>query len=611
MNRQILTAALALVLSLSTTRVELHAQASAPEKLLASDSILYLNFDGIGPHRKAWNQTITGELLRNEFGALVEVIKGAILEALGPKTLSERLLSGARPDELLTLQKSVKQLPKLLEYFDKHGVVLGVEVHKAVALPRFQVTLVFPEGGRDESRAAILGGVRLIGLLSKSKVKETKVDGRTTLSFPVEDSVTLHCWQESNHVVMTIGTEKPDHTLDLVRGKRKSLDESPLWRNLKNFKEYETYAGGFVDIQKLLTLIGKELPIATAVTKSLGLDGLEHVSFHLGVEGKYQRSTFLAGISKRRGLLRMVETNSTVAWKDMPPLPPDAAVAIMSQFNWATGYEGLTEAITDVAQIFGQGDTARQALKRLDQTLGFDVKGDLLGALDSKFVVYSSPSEGPLALGTTLAIRVKNRQKLQASLDRLGKTLSGALGADIELGRKPYEQGALYMLQANVRGNPFQPAIWINDDWAVFGLFPQSVQGFVARLKGGHRSWKIPANAKDVYAKALSTANGRRIAGVTISDPRPTTRQLLSIAPVATRLIGSFTGANGIDISVIPNSQMVTDKLVPNVTIVTDDGKTLRYDSHASLPMPLHMGGLELYIFTGVFGIVPIQAQAF
>src|SRR5436190_7152754 len=76
----------------------------APEKLLAKDSLLFLRYDGLDAHRKAYDQTVLARLMREDLGELVSYLVKLGQDALGPEVLSERLLAGATPGRLLKLQ---------------------------------------------------------------------------------------------------------------------------------------------------------------------------------------------------------------------------------------------------------------------------------------------------------------------------------------------------------------------------------------------------------------------------------------------------------------------------------------------------------------------------
>ena len=83
---------------------------------------------------------------------------------------------------------------------------------------------------------------------------------------------------------------------------------------------------------------------------------------------------------------------------------------------------------------------------------------------------------------------------------------------------------------------------------------------------------------------------------VSFSDPRPTVKQLLSLAPLAATAISSFTPDIKFEISMLPNAQEATQHLFWNVSVVSDDGKTMRMETRASLDLPLELTGVEPYV---------------
>src|SRR5579871_1254487 len=120
----------------------------APETLLAADSIVYLRFDGIDPHRPAFERSALAEVLRGDVSNLLAYLDKLVRGALGENAIKDRLLKGATPDQLLQHQAAAKQLSRLLEVLRRRGFVLGVEVI-GILPPRAQLTLVFPQAGRE------------------------------------------------------------------------------------------------------------------------------------------------------------------------------------------------------------------------------------------------------------------------------------------------------------------------------------------------------------------------------------------------------------------------------------------------------------------------------
>jgi hypothetical protein len=73
-------------------------------------------------------------------------------------------------------------------------------------------------------------------------------------------------------------------------------------------------------------------------------------------------------------------------------------------------------------------------------------------------------------------------------------------------------------------------------------------------------------------------------------------KQLLSLAPLLAALGNSFLPEARIDVASLPNAHEATKHLFPNVSVVHDDGKTLRQETRASLALPFDAAGLDLYV---------------
>ena len=62
--------------------------------------------------------------------------------------------------------------------------------------------------------------------------------------------------------------------------------------------------------------------------------------------------------------------------------------------------------------------------------------------------------------------------------------------------------------------------------------------------------------------------------------------QLLAFGPPLAGLIKSFVPGSNLEVDTFTNANEVTRHLFPNVSITTDDGKTLRMETRASLALP-------------------------
>ena len=84
----------------------------------------------------------------------------------------------------------------------------------------------------------------------------------------------------------------------------------------------------------------------------------------------------------------------------------------------------------------------------------------------------------------------------------------------------------------------------------------------------------------------------------------PASRRASSISSHISRIfrseIGRFAHAfvnpdTTFEPSTIPNAQEANRHLFPNVTVSSDDGNKVRLESRASLPLPIHLTGVDTY----------------
>src|SRR5262249_26972028 len=159
--------------------------------------------------------------------------------------------------------------------------------------------------------------------------------------------------------------------------------------------------------------------------------------------------------------------------------------------------------------------------------LGIELRNDLLAALDDKFVMYNSPAEGPLNLGQTFLIKVKDAAKVQAALTKAIKGVSRQLGTDISIKKRTYH--AVELREVNVRQQAFffVPTFVIHKDWLAFSYFPQPVQGYILRAQAELPVWKPDARTQESLDKLP-----KEFISISVTDPRPTIKQLLALAPI-------------------------------------------------------------------------------
>ncbi len=571
----------------------------APEDLLPAGTQLYVRWDGIDAHRPAYEKTALGKMLQGDTGKFVTAVFNQLQDTLGGSLTVQQLLVGAAPDRLQKIQADATEAPKLLGVLGRDGFVLGVEV-RGLEPPDGQVTLILPNAGAKP--APFFSTLRLVAAVAQAEVKETKIADRA-VSHLMAGPVQVAWWVEGKHAVLVASTESPQLAVKRMTGKGERLTANPLFQKVKGFDKFETGARAFVDVAALVKIAKTRGEEVTKVIDGLGLDGLQSLTFHSGFDGVAERSLIEWNMpGPRKGILRLLN-KKTFTLADVPPLPADVVSWSMTNFDPGIFYDVGVQTAENVVRLVAPDEAGqvKEFIDKADTALGINIRKDLLEALGDQIVVYNSPAEGPLTLGQTFLIKVKNADKLQEGLDQAVKGLTQATGAEISVKKKKYRGVDLREVHVRQQGFIFVPSYAIYKDWLVIGYFPHSVQGFILRAATD----EVPVWKPGPRVRASLDKLPKEFISISVSDPRPSVNQLLSIGPIIGQTVNSFAPDIKFDVGSLPNAHEATRHLFPNVTVVSDDGKTLRFETRASLALPFDLAGLDSYgvvIFATVFG---------
>jgi hypothetical protein len=316
--------------------------------------------------------------------------------------------------------------------------------------------------------------------------------------------------------------------------------------------------------------------------------------FYSGFDGKVQRDLVEWDMpGPRKGLLTLLE-GKPFRLGDVPPLPPDAVSWSMTNFDPGAFYDAAVQGVENVLRLVAPeaAPKVKEAIKAADTFLGLDLRKDLLGSLGSRFTQYVSPGDGPFTLGQTYMFQVKDADKLHSSLEQAIKTLAQAAGVEVKIKKRPYQGVDMRLVQVRQPGFIFVPTYAVVNGWLVVSVFPQPVEGCIARSKGTLAAWKPTPDVEESLRQMP-----QEFISISWSDPRPSIKQILAIAPLAGGSVASFAPEINFDVASLPNAQEATRHLFPNVSITTDDGKTLRNETRGSLSLPFDLTGLDTYAF--------------
>lgn len=458
---------------------------------------------------------------------------------------------------------------------------------------------------------------------------------------PAEQPPLLLSWAEGDDLLIVSSAEPAERIVDRVLQRReKNLLDNPLYQQAARFKSYETLSRGFINVQPALVEIGTladfdKLPKLAA---ALGFGNVRQLIWHTGVEGRHQRYTIELGVpGERHGLLRLIGGTDDIGGI-LPAMPPDLNQFHVFDLRLEGSFDEFRKTALAVAAVYGDDqakiahaadDASRAALT----LLGIDVQRDLLDSLGPRVVAYSSPSEGPLFLGGAVAIQVVHPDKLSKALATFATAGSVAASGQFRIDHLDYHGADLATMRfgsdtpkpdASVI-TPFTPSYTICDGWLVIAPNPQTIKGFILRQKNpsaefprrivrntagpgyerGYESWQPSPLITEVVEKEQIRSPKVRIMSIHESDPRPAIKFALSVAPLIGSVISNALSAK-FDNRLIPNAQEVVEPLYPNVSIVVDEGETIRIDGYKSAPFPFDstfmiLSFRGLTIFGGIF----------
>jgi hypothetical protein len=573
----------------------------APERLLPAGTQLYVRWDGIDAHRAAYAQTGLGKMLAGDTGAFAQSLFRQLQDGLGALLTVDQLLGGVPPDKLQALQNDAAEATKVLSLLGQNGFILAAEV-RGVTIPGGQVTLVIPNAGAKPEAA--LSAMRLVTNLAKAPVKRRKVEGRD-VQFLVLGIATLAWWAEGQHFVLSLATEPADTMVkNMTAPAGPRLTDNPLFKRLQAMKKFETSARGFLDVPGLAKLAGTVHKDVPKLLDDLGVGGVQSVAFWSGFDGPAERLLVeLDAPGPRKGLLTLFG-GKPFRLGDVPALPPDVVSWQMTNLDAGAAWDVVVKGYEDVLRLASPKDVAdyQAGLQKVNETLGFDLRKELLGALGDRFVLYNTPSDGPLSLGGTMLFKVRDAEKLQASLDQLARSLGKLAGVEVRIKKRTYRDVVLREVHVRQQGFFFVPSYAVRDGWLAVAFYPQPVQGFVLRSKGEMLAWKPSARVQASFDKLP-----REFISVSYSDPRPSLRQVFSLAPLIAASVESFNPDLGFDVGSLPNTQEALRHLFPNVAVTTDDGKTVRLEDRGSIILPIELTGIDTYTVIALFSLARLM----
>jgi hypothetical protein len=548
---------------------------TAQENYLPTKSQLYFRWDGMQKHQAAFNKTAVGKMMQGETGKFLDELWDFAYENLKAVAQNEP-----------KVEPLLKDLTKVIVSLHRNGLVLGIEVDK-INPPIVQTVLVFPKAAGESG--TLLPLIQKIAEETKADVKNTKVGKRFVNTVEVE-MVKLGWWGQGEDAIVFLGTTDPIAYAKDIDANKTGITKHMLYQKVVNFKEFDTASRGYFDVTSVLKVAADIAPPAEKIIDGLGLKGLKSITFASGFDGPAERSVVDADMPGPRTGLLSLTSQKKISLKDLPVLPNDLSAFTAGSANLSKSYDVITKLIEGVLSIVApdQVDNVKDAIKNFEGAVGVNINKDLFENFGEVVVSYNSPSDGILGTGAVVAIQVKDGKKMGATIDKLIKAIPAIPGGEVTLKKKTYRGGEI--MQIGISGPQVAVHIasfGIYKNWFVYSSYPTPIKGFILRQEGVLPAWK----PDDSLTKALDKYPGG-FNSIQVSDPRPTVRTLLSVAPLVLNIINSIgntpfvPGFRPFDLELIPHAQEATLHLFPNVTVSTDDGKRVRSETRGSLLLP-------------------------
>src|SRR5262245_15542521 len=458
---------------------------TGPDRLLPAETQIYFRWDGFDAHRPAFEKTAVGQMMKGETGKFFDALWDWINDAAD--------LAGQADAQAPAM---IKDALKIVAGVGHNGVAVSVAV-KQVNPPQGQVTLVFPKAaGKD---GVLLPFVRKVADLAQAGVQETKIGKRTVQHINVQ-LINLGWWNEGDDAIFVIGTEDPGNYAKLIDNNETGLAQSALYKQVSAFKEFTTASRGFVDATALAKMGSDFSPEVSRLLEDLGAKGIKSITFVSGFDGPAERAVAEIDIpGPRKGVLALIGKKK-IALASLPPLPDDLTSFSASNFNAGSVYDAGVQVAEGVARMFDPNiaDNIKEFIRQAEGIVNVKIGDDLFGSFDDMTVTYSSPSEGPLGLGSVVLLKLKNEQKLRESVDALIKAIPQIPGVNVKVKKRNYHGGEISELQVN---NITVRCFAVHKGWLAAAAYPQPIYGFILRSQGDLPAWKADAKLTTSLAK--------------------------------------------------------------------------------------------------------------
>lgn len=530
-------------------------EAPLAAKVAPAECLVYMSWAGTGTPDKASSNHVEQLLAEPQVRQFMTQAQDRLLEIVR--------MQGARQEEVRKTLEDASKLQKLLQgkpgaffltdiRFEAGG---GSPVIKGGGLVRVGEVL-------DEARR-LLEAIQQRG--PEESVSQVQIGSRTFFRLKVNKDVPAVTWGEAgDYLVFGLGEGSLEGLMKRAGG------EAPQWLTAarKNLAVPRFSSITRVDVKRLLDLTVEQSgdPKVELLLSALGLDQIEHLTTVSGLDDTACFSRTSVEINgPGTGLLKWIDSEALKV-DDLKSVVHDAPLALVFKMDASRLFDLWIDV---VGQLEPRArDSIRRNLEQTNEFFGIDVREDLLGALGDSWKLFAQPGPKGLDTGWTIAIEVRDFEKLgkaqETLIDRV-KALLEQLNRGPSLTMETVDGHDIHMLDLTQTGLPLVPSWCLTKEELFVTTAPESMKTLLSKKGEDGTLASIP----DV---ASLLDDGASTLALVYADTQKVAETLIPMAPLLLQAMGPM--GRSFDTSNLPPSKVITKHLSPGFLAVgrTDDG---------------------------------------
>ena len=530
-------------------------EAPLAAKVAPADCLLYMAWAGTGIPDKTSSNHVEQLLAEPEVRQFMTEAHERVLDMMRTQV--------ARQEETRQTLEDANKLLRLLQGKPGALFLADIRFEEERGSPIIKVGGLVRVGEDLAQARQLLEAIQKRG--PEESLSQVQIGSRTFSRIKVNDEAPVVTWGDAgDYLVFGLGEGSLEELMKRVDG------EAPQWLTAarKSLAVPRFSSITHVDVKRLLDLIVERSrdPKAEQLVSALGLDQIEHVTTVSGLDETAcvtRSSVKINGPAK--GLLKWIDSDALKA-DDLKPVAHDAPLALAIKLDASRLLDLWIEVAGQIEP--GAPEDIRRELDQMSAFLGVDVREDLLQSLGDSWKLFAQPGPKGLDTGWTIAIEVRDHEKLtnaqEALLGRF-KAVLGQLNNGPSLITETVDGRDIHALDLSQVGMPLAPCWCLTQKELFITTSPTSMKALLSKQA------KARSLAEQPDVAALLGDDATTLAMV-YADTQKIAETLIPMVPVLLQAMGPR--AQLFDTSNLPPAKVITRHLSPGFLAVgrTEDG---------------------------------------